>query len=189
MAAVRRERPDARLSVDANEGWTLRHFDRMLGVLVANRVELVEQPLPAACDAELEGCGSPIPIAADESLQTIEDLEHVAQRYQVANIKLDKCGGLTAALMLLNEARHRGLRVMVGCMGGRSRAILPAFIAAQGADLVDLDAPLLMACDTEIAATYSDGFVDFPAAAFVPPPREEASPVNASASEVRHAAS
>jgi muconate cycloisomerase len=189
VAAVRRERPDARLSVDANEGWTLRHFDRMLGVLVANRVELVEQPLPAACDAELEGCGSPIPIAADESLQTIEDLEHVAQRYQVANIKLDKCGGLTAALMLLNEARHRGLRVMVGCMGGRSRAILPAFIAAQGADLVDLDAPLLMACDTEIAATYSDGFVDFPAAAFVPPPREEASPVNASASEVRHAAS
>lgn len=118
VAAVRAMRPDARLHVDANEGWTPAHLDRMLGTLVTHRVDLIEQPLAARHDSALEGFRSPIPLAADESLQTADDLDCVARRYQVANIKLDKCGGLTSALSLAAEARRRQLRVMVGCMGG-----------------------------------------------------------------------
>jgi len=168
VSAVRRARPDVRLSVDANEGWTLDHLDRMMSVLLFERVDLIEQPLPALQDGALALFRSPIPLAADESLQTLDDLDAVAQRYQVANIKLDKCGGLSAALTLMNEARRRGLRVMIGCMGGRSRAILPAFVAAQTADLVDLDAPLFMAGDTLPAARFVDGSVGFDASAFGP---------------------
>ncbi|MBO9688207.1 MAG: dipeptide epimerase [Mitsuaria chitosanitabida] len=161
VTAVRRARPDVRLGIDANEGWTLGHLERMTATLLAQGVELIEQPLPASRDDELAGYRSPIPLAADESLQTLDDLDQVATRYQVANIKLDKCGGLSAALTLANEARQRGMRVMIGCMGGRSLAILPAFIAAQTADLVDLDAPLFMAGDTAPAARYAQGQVSF----------------------------
>lgn len=186
VAAVRTARPDARLFVDANEGWTLDHFDGMLGPLVQHRVELIEQPLPAAADAALENFRSPIPLAADESLQTIADLDRVARRYHVANIKLDKCGGITAALGLAFEARRRGMRVMVGCMGGRSMAMLPAFIVAQYTDLVDLDAPLLMAGDSEPAAIYVDGTINFAEAAFR---LSGVTAANASPSPVRHAAS
>ena len=181
--AVRSARPDAALSVDANEGWSMAHLERMMGALLACRVVLIEQPLPAANDHELQGYFSPIPIAADESLQTIEDLDDVAQRYQVANIKLDKCGGLSAALLLVHAARERGMKVMVGCMGGRSRAIQPAFIAAQWADLVDLDSPLLMASDTTPAAAYADGYIDFDDAAFVIDTSEQ--PLWATASPAR----
>ncbi|MBB3121000.1 enolase C-terminal domain-like protein [Pseudoduganella violacea] len=168
VAAVRQARPDVSLSVDANEGWTIAHLDRIMGSLLQHRVELIEQPLPAKDDAALESFRSPIPLAADESLQTLDDLEQVARRYQVANIKLDKCGGLSAALPLAASARHLGLRVMVGCMGGRSMALLPAFIAAQEADLVDLDAPLLMASDNQPSARYQDGCIVFDAAAYAP---------------------
>lgn len=164
VTAVRQARPDARMGIDANEGWTLDHLEQMTPTLLAQGVELIEQPLPASADAELASYRSSIPLAADESLQTLDDLDRVAQRYQVANIKLDKCGGLSAALILVNEARQRGMRVMIGCMGGRSMAILPAFIAAQTADLVDLDAPLFMAGDTEPSARYADGCVAFDAA-------------------------
>lgn len=180
IEVVRRARPDVRLSVDANEGWTMDHLDRMMGVLQRERVELVEQPLPAQQDSALAQCRFPIPLAADESLQTLDDLDTVAQRYQVANIKLDKCGGLSAALTLVNEARRRGLRVMIGCMGGRSRAILPAFIAAQTADLVDLDAPLFMASDTQPEAHYVAGRVSFEASAFSLTDKVALSLVNAS---------
>ncbi|MDP9919024.1 muconate cycloisomerase [Variovorax boronicumulans] len=187
VAAVRLERPDVRLSIDANEGWTMPHLEWMMAALLANQVELIEQPLPATDDDALRGCGCPIALAADESLQTIDDLERIAQMYQVANIKLDKCGGLSAALTLAHEARQRGLQVMIGCMGGRSRAILPAFIAAQWADLVDLDAPLLMASDTAPSATYADGLIAFDDAAFMPMAGEQPASLSASLSPVRHA--
>lgn len=186
VAAVRLARPDVRLSVDANEGWSMDHLDRMMATLVDNRVELIEQPLPASADAVLRGYRSPIPLAADESLQTIDDLETVATRYQVANIKLDKCGGLTAALALAAQARRHGLRVMVGCMGGRSMALLPAFIAAQGADLVDLDAPLLMATDSIPSASYQEGRIAFAEPDYLLAERQCAS---ASPVQARHAAS
>ncbi|RFP17870.1 dipeptide epimerase [Duganella sp. BJB488] len=186
VTAVRRARPDVGLSVDANEGWTIAHLDRMMGTLLEHRVELIEQPLPANSDAALDHFSSPIRLAADESLQTQDELEQVAQRYQVANIKLDKCGGLTAALTLAASARQLGLEVMVGCMGGRSMALLPAFIAAQAADLVDLDAPLLMANDSAPSASYVGGRIDFDPAAYAQPVPSSAS-VSASSVQARHA--
>ncbi|WP_162249913.1 dipeptide epimerase [Massilia sp. Root351] len=187
VQAVRRARPDVRLSVDANEGWTMDHLEQIMSVLLAQRVELVEQPLPAGGDAALHGYRSPIPLAADESLQTMADLDQVARRYQVANIKLDKCGGLSQALLLAAQARRQGMRIMVGCMGGRSMALLPAFIAAQGADLVDLDAPLLMASDSVPAASYAGGRIAFCSAAYLPATQQAAA--SASPAQVHHAAS
>lgn len=163
VAAVRRERPDVRLAIDANEGWSMEHLEHMMGTLLIHRVDLIEQPLPAGRDAELALYQSPIPLAADESLQTLDDLDLVARRYRVANIKLDKCGGLSAALTLASAARQRGLQVMIGCMGGRSMAILPAFIAAQTADFADLDGPLIVAQDSEPSARYVNGCVGFDA--------------------------
>lgn len=186
VAAVRRARPDVSLSVDANEGWTIEHLDHMMGTLLEHRVALIEQPLPANGDAALDHFKSPIALAADESLQTQEDLELVARRYQVANIKLDKCGGLSAALTLAAGARHLGLQVMVGCMGGRSMALLPAYIAAQSADLVDLDAPLLMANDSVPSASYADGRIGFDPAAYAQPV-PSAPTVSASCAQACHA--
>jgi len=187
VAAVRRARPDVSLSVDANEGWTIEHLDHVMGALMQHRVELIEQPLPANADAALDHFSSPIPLAADESLQTQADLEQVARRYQIANIKLDKCGGLSAALPLAASARQLGLRIMVGCMGGRSMALLPAFIAAQTADLVDLDAPLLMANDSVPSACYIGGRIGFDPAAYAQPVAPSPN-VSASSAQARHAA-
>jgi len=184
VAAVRAARADARLFVDANEGWSLDHLENMLGPLVEHGVELIEQPLPAGSDGALADFSSPIPLAADESLQTMADLDRVVQLYGVANVKLDKCGGITPALALAFEARRRGLRVMVGCMGGRSLALLPAFIVAQFADLVDLDAPLLLASDSALPARYAGGAISYPEAAF-----RLAAAASASTLPVRHAAS
>lgn len=179
VAAVRRERPDVRLAIDANEGWTMDHLDHMMGTLLVHRVDLIEQPLPASRDAALALYQSPIPLAADESLQTLDDLDHVARRYQVANIKLDKCGGLSAALTLASAARQRGMQVMIGCMGGTSMAILPAFIAAQTADFADLDGPLIVATDSEPAARYAGGCVSFDSAELAAAVPLRQSPVSA----------
>jgi len=188
VAAVRRARPHVRLSIDANEGWTMAHLDGIMGNLLQHGVELIEQPLPASADTELDSFRSPIPLAADESLQTSDQLEMVARRYQVANIKLDKCGGLSAALPLAEQARQHGLRVMIGCMGGRSLALLPAFIAAQTADLVDLDAPLLMASDSAPSARYEGGRIAFEHAAYLPAP-SAGQPASASSFQAPYAAS
>lgn len=168
VAAVREVRPDVRLMVDANQGWDMDRLTGWMPALVRSSVELIEQPLPAGLDDALIPYQSPIPIAADESLQTIDDLDAVVQRYNVANIKLDKCGGLSAALTLAQEARNRGLRVMVGCMGGSSLAMQPAFIAGQLADIVDLDAPLILAQDTAPFARYESGRVSFDDEVFTP---------------------
>jgi len=168
VAAVRDARPDVRLMVDANQGWDMDRLTGWMAALVRSSVELIEQPLPAGRDDELVPYQSPIPIAADESLQTIDDLDSVVQRYNVANIKLDKCGGLSAALTLAHEARNRGLRVMVGCMGGSSLAMQPAFVAGQLADIVDLDAPLILAQDTAPFAQYEGGRVSFDEEVFRP---------------------
>ena len=93
-------------------------------------------------------------MCADESLHTAADLSAVAQLYQAINIKLDKAGGLTAALELLAEARRRGLTVMAGCMVGTSLAMAPALLIAAGADFADLDGPLLLARDREPGLVY-----------------------------------
>jgi L-Ala-D/L-Glu epimerase len=162
VQAVRAARPDARLVVDVNGGWTVDQLRHAAPVLVALGVELIEQPLPPACDAQLVGFRCPLPIAADESLQTEDDLPRVAEAFDVANIKLDKCGGLTAALALSERCRALGLRTMVGNMIGTSLAMAPAFVVAQWADHVDLDGPLVLQQDVPHGLVFRDGVVQVP---------------------------
>lgn len=147
LRAVRAGAPNARLIVDANESWTLEILEAMQPVLVETRVELVEQPLPASGDAVLAGFQPARPICADEACHTAADLPRLVGRYQAVNIKLDKTGGLTGALALLEAARSAGLQVMCGCMLCTSLSIAPAFHIARHADFVDLDGPLWLKRD------------------------------------------
>lgn len=162
LLAVRAARPDAVLMVDANQGWTMHHLETLLPELENCGVALIEQPLPVGGDAGLEGFRSPIPIAADESIQDSAELEFVAQRYQAINIKLDKTGGLTEALVLAEQARKLGLSLMVGCMGGTSLSMAPHFILGQICDRVDLDGPYFLKHDREPSVRYVDGVIVSP---------------------------
>src|SRR5580704_7893650 len=94
VRAVRENAPQSRLIVDANEGWTPRHFAELSPLLAELGVELIEQPLPADDDGALADLPHPIPVCADESCHTIEDLDRLAGKYEAINIKLDKTGGL-----------------------------------------------------------------------------------------------
>jgi L-alanine-DL-glutamate epimerase-like enolase superfamily enzyme len=157
VRAVREERSDVWLGVDANQGFTRESLESLLPVLIEARVELIEQPFAVGQEKLLEGIDCPIPIAADESVQDRADLNAAAGRFQVINIKLDKSGGLTEALALAHEARDRGLRLMVGNMVGTSLAMAPAFIVGQLCDVVDLDGPLLLGRDRTPGAKYENG--------------------------------
>lgn len=157
VEAVRAARTDATLTVDANQGWTPDHLCALLPTLQRCGVALIEQPLPAGRDDALGSIRSPIPFAADESLQGLADLDRVAALYQAVNLKLDKTGGLSEALAIVAAARTRGLGVMVGCMGGTSLSIAPAFVLAQFCDWVDLDGPLFLRRDREPATRYAGG--------------------------------
>ena len=157
VRAVREARPDVWLAVDANQGFTRALLDEIMPVLVAARVSLIEQPLPIGREAELEGVRSPIPIAADESAQTAEDLPELAGRFDIVNIKLDKCGGLTCGLAMASAARSMGMGVMVGNMMGTSIAMAPAFLVGQLCDITDLDGPLLLRDDRIPGVQYRDG--------------------------------
>lgn len=147
VAAVRKAAPDVRLIVDLNEAWEERDVAEEAAALVPYRIELLEQPLAAGSEEDLIGVKSPIPLCADESCMTHEDLDRCEGRYQVINIKLDKAGGLTEAMLLADKARMRGFEIMVGCMLGSSLGVAPAFALAQKAKWVDLDAPLLLKKD------------------------------------------
>lgn len=159
VRAVRRLRPDAWIGVDANQGYSLQNLEKVLPTFIEAGVQLVEQPLPRGREAELDGFSSPIPIAADESVQGLADVPGLVGRFQVVNIKLDKCGGLTEGLAMVAEARRLGLQVMVGNMVGSSLAMAPAFVIAQLCDYVDLDGPIFLAQDRHPSVTYQEGNV------------------------------
>lgn len=166
VAAIRKARPDARLVVDINQGWTfdeLRRFGpglRELGVL------MIEQPLPRGGDELLQDYESEIPLCADESCLHLDDLDDAAMRYQMINIKLDKTGGLTHGLELARAARKKKLDLMVGCMGGTSLSMAPSHVLAQLCGFVDIDGPLLIRNDREGGLIYDRGMVSLPAARF-----------------------
>jgi len=128
-------------------------------------VEMIEQPLPAGDDAILASLPRPIPICADESCHDSSTLHELIGRYEMINIKLDKTGGLTEALILREQAEAAGLKIMVGCMLASSLAMAPAFVVAQGAQVVDLDGPLLLQQDREPGFDYSGNLMHAPAAA------------------------
>ena len=154
LEAVRAGAPNARLIVDANEGWTAEVYADLAPHLIRLGVALVEQPLPAGQDDMLAEIARPLPVCADESCHDRATLAALRGKYDLVNIKLDKTGGLTEALATIARARAMGFGVMVGCMVGSSLAMAPAVLLAQGADWVDLDGPLLLAEDREAPLAY-----------------------------------
>ena len=157
VAAVRDARPDVWLGVDANQGFGIGQLDALAAAMAEQRVSLIEQPLARGREADLEGFESPIPIAADESVLGLADVPGLVGRFQVVNIKLDKCGGLTEALLMAEDARRLGLGVMVGNMVGTSLAMAPAFILGQLCDYVDLDGPTFLKQDRVPGVECRDG--------------------------------
>lgn len=159
VRAVRAARPDVRLVVDANQGFTLSQLQECLPEFAKCEVELVEQPLVRGEDAGLEGMRREVPICADESCLHLGEFEQAAKRYDVINIKLDKTGGLTEALKLADAVLARGLDVMVGNMLGTSLAMAPAFVVSQKARIADLDGPIALKTDRIGALVYAQGVV------------------------------
>ena len=155
IAAIREAAPDAKLIIDANEGWTASNFETNTHAMARHRVALIEQPLPAGEDEVLRSFDSPIPLCADESCHGIASLAPLVGLYDVVNIKLDKTGGLTEALATARAARDIGFDIMVGCMVGTSLGMAPAMLVAQPKDLVDLDGPLLLKQDRESGIRFS----------------------------------
>jgi L-alanine-DL-glutamate epimerase-like enolase superfamily enzyme len=147
IRAVRAAAPEPALIVDPNESWNRAILEALQPMLIEARVDLLEQPVPAGDDAWLEHFRSAVPICADEAVHVADDLGTVAGRYQVVNVKLDKSGGLTAALELADAARARGLGLMTGCMVSSSLSIAPALHVARMSDFVDLDGPVWLAED------------------------------------------
>jgi L-alanine-DL-glutamate epimerase-like enolase superfamily enzyme len=156
LEAVRRGAPHATIIVDANEGWSAAVYSDLAPHLLRLGVAMVEQPLPAGADDMLSEIERPLPVCADESCHDRDSLPKLRGKYDMVNIKLDKTGGLTEALALRDAARAEGYKVMVGCMVGTSLAMAPAVLVAQGAEVVDLDGPLLLAEDRETPLHYDD---------------------------------
>ncbi|MEL6464740.1 MAG: N-acetyl-D-Glu racemase DgcA [Pseudomonadota bacterium] len=165
LEAVRAGAPDAAIIVDANEGWSAEVYADLAPHLVRLGVQLVEQPLPAGDDDALLGMARPVPVCADESCHDSASLRGLKGKYDMINIKIDKTGGLTEALALREASRADGYGVMVGCMVGSSLAMAPATLVAQGAAVVDLDGPLLLAEDREVPLLFDEAGVHPPSAA------------------------
>jgi len=165
LEAVRAGAPQARIIVDANEGWSADVYADLAPHLIRLGVEMVEQPLPAGDDAMLAEIARPLPVCADESCHDRASLPALKGKYDMVNIKLDKTGGLTEALALRDAATAAGFEVMVGCMVGSSLAMAPAVLVAQGVAVTDLDGPLLLAEDRDHALQFDAAGVHPPQAA------------------------
>lgn len=161
LRAVRAAAPKPRMIVDPNESWDQALVEAMEPLLIELRTDLLEQPIPAGADEWLEGFTPAVPICADEAVHVAVDLDVIARRYQVVNVKLDKAGGLTAALELANATRVRGLGLMTGCMVSSSLSIAAALHVARMSDFVDLDGPIWLAEDRP-GGVVDDGGVLLP---------------------------
>ncbi|MEQ8801628.1 MAG: dipeptide epimerase, partial [Haliea sp.] len=159
LEAIRAARPDASLIVDVNQGWSLAELKEYAPVAARLGIAMIEQPLPRGQDEQLEGFRSPVPLGADESCLGPTEYEAVARYYDVINIKLDKCGGLTQGLRLAELARRDGKALMVGNMTGSSLSMAPAYVIGQFCEFVDIDGPLLLVLDLPEGLLYRDGGV------------------------------
>jgi L-alanine-DL-glutamate epimerase-like enolase superfamily enzyme len=157
LGAVRAARPEAWIGVDANQGYRIETLRELLPVLTANRIALLEQPLARGREADLDGLERPMPFAADESAVSLADTAGLVGRFDVVNIKLDKCGGLTEGLAIARQARQLGLEVMIGNMMGSSLSMAPAYLLGQLCDVVDLDGPTFLAADRNPGVQYRHG--------------------------------
>ena len=159
IRAVRENAPNSRLIIDANEGWNDDNLVANMAACAEMGVSLIEQPLPANADGKLAEVPHPLPICADESAHTSADLSALVGKYDAVNIKLDKTGGLTEALVLADAAEAAGMTIMVGCMIGSSLAMAPAVLVAQRAAFTDLDGPLLLDTDRDPGLRYEGSLV------------------------------
>ena len=159
IRAVRARCPDAWIGVDANQGYDARTLPALLPVLVEARISLLEQPCRRGHEGDLDGIERVVPFAADESILDLAELDACHHRFDVINIKLDKCGGLTEGLLMARRARELGKQVMVGNMCGTSLAAAPAFVLGQYCDIVDLDGPTFLLQDRTPSVRYEDGFI------------------------------
>jgi L-alanine-DL-glutamate epimerase-like enolase superfamily enzyme len=162
VRAVREACPHVWLGVDGNQGLTRDSLEKLFPVLIQARVALLEQPFPIGHEALLDDLDSPIPVAADESCQSLADITGLVGRFRVVNIKLDKCGGLTEGLAMAKAARELGLDCMVGNMIGTSLAMAPPFLLGQSCQVVDLDGPIFLKSDREHPVRYVGGSIDCP---------------------------
>ena len=162
VEAVREVAPATHLLIDANESWSPSHYRNVTPALKRLRVELIEQPFPADADEVLETLDHPVPVCADESCHTIADLPRLTNRYDAINVKLDKTGGLTEALLLTKRARESGFKLLIGCMVCTSLGIAPARLLPSATDYVDLDGPLLLAGDRHHGLAYQNGKIGIP---------------------------
>jgi L-Ala-D/L-Glu epimerase / N-acetyl-D-glutamate racemase len=162
VRAVRAALPDVWLGVDANQGFTRASLERLMPVLVDANVKLIEQPFAVGEEALLDGFHSAIPIAADESVQSAVDIAQLVGRFDFINIKLDKCGGLTEGLAMVQAARKAGIELMVGNMIGTSLAMAPALVVGQFCSVADLDGPLFLQLDRSPSVRYEDGYIACP---------------------------
>ncbi|MBX3524399.1 MAG: dipeptide epimerase [Xanthobacteraceae bacterium] len=161
LRAVREAAPGAKLIVDANEGWSQANLEENLRACAEMNVALVEQPLSAGEDEILREIERLVPLCADECFHDRESFAKIEGKYDAVNIKLDKTGGLTEALLAADEAQARGLQIMIGCMVATSLSMAPALLLANRAAFVDLDGPLLLAKDREHGLRY-EGSTVFP---------------------------
>jgi L-alanine-DL-glutamate epimerase-like enolase superfamily enzyme len=159
VRAVRAARGDVWLGVDANQGYGPSTLERLLPALVDSKVSLLEQPCARGHESDLDGIDHVIPIAADESVLGLDEVEALVGRFDVVNIKLDKCGGLTEGLLIAERARVLEMKVMVGNMIGTSLAMAPAFVLGQHCDVVDLDGPIFLVRDRIPGVIYEEGQV------------------------------
>jgi len=164
VAAVRENAPKARLVIDPNEAWTVDELANYAPELAGLGVEMIEQPVPAGDDVGLLDYTSPVPVCADEACHSSADLDGLAGKYDMVNIKLDKTGGLTEALKLARRADDLGFSIMVGCMVGTSLAMAPAMVIADRARVVDLDGPLLLKNDRPDGLDFTGGLIHAPEA-------------------------
>jgi L-alanine-DL-glutamate epimerase-like enolase superfamily enzyme len=162
MRVVREARPDAWLAVDANQGFAADGLEQLGEAIRDFSVSLIEQPLKRGEEAALDGWRPGIPVAADESILDLTELRERARYFDMINLKLDKCGGLTEALEMARLTRELGKQLMVGNMGGSTLAMAPGFVLAQLCDVVDLDGPFGLADDPLAVQIYRDGMIFVP---------------------------
>lgn len=164
IAAVRAAAPAARLLIDPNGGWDPEGTVRLLDAVAACDVDAVEQPIPPGTPDRLAwiSARTAVPIVADEDAATVADVDRLAGAVAGINLKLAKCGGISAARDLLDAAARHGMDVMLGCLVASSLGIAPAVHLTGSARWVDLDGHLLLADDPWTGIGGHDGTLTVP---------------------------
>ena len=159
-----RKTTDAVFRVDANAAWTADQTIAYSKILKDFDVEFIEQPLKAD---DVEGmrrvkAESSLPVIADESCQREADVEICAGQFHGINIKLMKCGGITPALRMIENAKTQGLLLMAGCMTDSTVGISGLAQIAPLLDFIDADGALLLRQDIARGVWFEDGKIHYP---------------------------